>query len=234
MEFEKIWSKKQMDEILSSPNYMTPIYDDLAASREGKRLLDIGCGNGYFTSYLKKYDFLLHGVDGSEYGVEESLKNGFDKCLLVKNFDSDEIKVEVHYDFIICKDVLEHVLFPEQLMAKAREQLTKTGLFFVLIPNHFTLYHRFLFLFSGDIDVPKYFPDSPKWSYPHIRFMKHQDLVKLCEHSGFKIEKDYSFQFSFVLPRGNGLFKKLGISDFLAKKFPNLFSTAFAVSLSKL
>lgn len=233
MKFEKIWSNEQMDDILTAPNYMIPIYDDIHTRNHFAKVLDLGCGNGYFTSYLKKYNPIIHGVDGSQYGVNESQKNGFNECFLIGNFDYDQLPVATKYDFIICKDVLEHVLFPAELLIKAREVLEDKGTFFVLVPNHFSLYYRIKFLFTGDVDVPKYFPNEPKWSYPHIRFMRHQDMLALFTATGFVVEKDYTSHFEFFVPRGNGIFKKLGILSFLSRSFPNLFSTAFAFNIKK-
>lgn len=220
-----------MDDILTSPNYMIPIYDDIFMGKNIKSVLDLGCGNGYFTSYLKKYQTILHGVDGSQYGVSESQKNGFDKCFLIGNFDYDPLPITNTYDLIICKDVLEHVLFPSELLMKAKVVLGENGTFFILVPNHFTLYNRLKFLFSGDIDVPKYFPNEPKWSYPHIRFLRYQDMIELFTLTGFEVEKDYSGYFAYCTPRGSGVLKKLKILPLLSKYFPNLFSSAFAFSV---
>lgn len=233
MSSEKIWSKEHMDDIRRAPNFMIPIFEEVMNVSSIRKILDLGCGNGYFSSYLKKYPIQLHGVDGSSYGVEESLKNGFDQCVVVKNFDTDPLPSEHRYDLVICKDVLEHVLHPDELIEKARQLLTENGQILILVPNHFPLFHRLKFVFSGDIDVPSFFPETPKWAYPHIRFLKSEDFSALFVKSGLRIKKDYSSRFGFFMPRGNGLLSRLGALEFLASKYPNLFSTAYCFLLEK-
>lgn len=222
------WKNSEMDDISNPDNYMQPIFDDIIAHNDIKKMLDLGCGNGLFTSYFTKTKAEIHGIDGSPYGISQALERGFHKGFHVENFDTSELTAEENYDFVICKDVLEHVIYPLELLIKANKKMSPDGQILVLIPNHFTLYHRSKFLFTNNIDTQNYFPKSNLWDFPHIRFMKDEDLRKMLELAGFEVVKDYSERFMF-LPRGNRILRSLAPFRWLMKKFPNSFTTSYCL-----
>ena len=61
---------------------MVPIFEQMAKTFKFKRVLDIGCGNGFFTQWFKSHgSYELVGIDGSEYGLAEASSRGFDEVV---------------------------------------------------------------------------------------------------------------------------------------------------------
>lgn len=227
------WSDDNMDQINEvSFNYMIPIFEHILGRNKTKSILDLGCGNGFFTKYFKKYeDKRIVGVDGSIYGLKQALLAGFDECWQVKDFNHDAIELNEKFDLIICKDVLEHLLFPDNFLKNAIKHLADDGRMLVQVPNHFPLFYRLKFLFTSNIDTQLYFTDAKEWNYPHIRFFSDNGMRDLFTSLNLEVEMSYSKNFSFTFPVLSFLLRKLKLDQFLAKKWPNQFSIAFTYSL---
>ena len=69
---------KYIDEINEeiNDNYFTPVWKEILSSIEIDSLLDVGCGNGIFSSIVKKKTGCkLVGVDGNKYALEKASSN---------------------------------------------------------------------------------------------------------------------------------------------------------------
>lgn len=228
----KFWSNENMDKIVvGTSNYMAPIFDELLIYNNVKTILDLGCGNGFFTKYFKKNNVRIVGVDGSVYGLKQAISSGFDECWHIEDFNSDPIELTEKFDLIVCKDVMEHLLFPDQFLKNATKLLSPNGRLLVQVPNHFTLYHRLKFLITSNIDTQLYFTDAKEWNYPHIRFFTDDGMRDLFNSLNLKVEKSYSKNFSFTFPFVSFFLRKLKLDQYLAQKWPNQFSIAFTYSL---
>lgn len=225
----KYFNNKDMDRIEDDfvrPNYMAPIFNDIIANYPFKRVCDIGCGNGLFTSYLKeKTGCYLLGIDGSAYGLEQARQRGYDSTFLVGDLCTDKILTDDEsFDLVVCKDVLEHLLDPLAVMHEA-VRILKPGQFALIsVPNHFTLYHRLKFLFTNRIDTQSYFPESEEWNFPHIRFYTMEGLVRLMQDANLKIVRDYSPMLSYVMPFLHRLPFGKAVSRLLAAQAPSQFA----------
>lgn len=99
----------------------------------GKKLLDIGCGTGYFLNYMKSREFECEGIE-----IDESARN-----FGVKNFgltvNSPEALFERSsdetFDVITLWHVLEHLYGPDNYMRKIYSLLKKDGLLLIALPN---------------------------------------------------------------------------------------------------
>jgi len=89
------------------------------------RLLDIGCGLGYFLSALP--DFERYGTEVSEYATKEASKYG----AIQKTLDYPER----HFDVITALHVIEHIENPENMISRIRTILKKNGTFIIATPD---------------------------------------------------------------------------------------------------
>lgn len=195
------FSNKHIDAISGEvdDNYFIPIYDEILKTiNKPKEICDVGCGNGLFSIYLKQNykDANLTGIDGSEYALELAKKRGLNNTYKINDFCKDLLPVDSEqYDFIVCKDVLEHLIKPEFLIKEITRITKQGGYALIHVPNHFPIKGRLKLLFNNDIDPLKFFPESKRWDFPHIRFFTRESLIELMSIEGFKVEKELSHNF---------------------------------------
>ena len=100
----------------------------LKFKKKGK-LVDIGCGNGWFLEVARKY-FSVAGVEPNN---------------LLLHFTSEKLKIDVYkeinslkkdeYEVITLIDVIEHVNNPMKYLKKISEKLKKGGIILIYTPN---------------------------------------------------------------------------------------------------
>jgi|ETNmetMinimDraft_8_1059916.scaffolds.fasta_scaffold16371_2 SAM-dependent methyltransferase len=179
-------------------NYFTPILNHVVSQINVKMVCDIGCGNGVFTGDLKqKISCNLLGVDSSKYALEKASQLDFDELIQVDDFNKDRLPIDdKSVDFVICKDVLEHLIDPIFLTNEIYRILKPNGYLLVHVPNHFPIWGRLKFLFTNNIDTFSYFPSSNRHDFPHIRFFTLSGMRNLLKISSFNIVENLSFFFS--------------------------------------
>ena len=100
--------------------------------RRSGRLLDLGCGNGYFLTCARDSGFQVEGQDISPFFVDYCRQNINLKVhsgeLATLNLESSS------YDVITMFDVIEHVYHPDKLLAECRRLLKPGGI--LVITTH--------------------------------------------------------------------------------------------------
>jgi SAM-dependent methyltransferase len=209
-------------------NFMATIFEDLARRHKIANALDVGCGNGLFGADLKKKTSChMTGVDGSKFALVQAKKAGYDEVRSCGDLCGKPLPFpDASFDFALCKDVLEHMLFPLALLYQIKRVLKPGGLLLSLVPNHFTLPARIRFLFSGDVDTYSFFPDANEWDYPHIRFYSHGGFRALHVAAGFSLKEDLGPHFAVRAPKLWRLPGYAAAIGFLYRQFPSSFATA--------
>ncbi|MHC4556119.1 MAG: class I SAM-dependent methyltransferase [Planctomycetota bacterium] len=140
------------------------------------RILDIGCGNGRFLSYL-----INRGFDG--YGTElpgkaaQRAAQVTDLKLKVGHHAADNFG-ENFFDCICMWHVFEHLTEPKETLQIIQRILKPGGYLMISLPNIESLQSR---LFRGNwlhLDPPK-----------HLLFLTASDLVSEMTEFGFKLIK---------------------------------------------
>jgi 2-polyprenyl-3-methyl-5-hydroxy-6-metoxy-1,4-benzoquinol methylase len=98
------------------------------------RLLDVGCGLGFFIERASRAGWDVLGCDPSEAWAREARKRvGRDR---VVHGDADHPDVRKHrFDLITAWDVIEHVFEPVPFLVQLRELLAPDGAVFLRTPN---------------------------------------------------------------------------------------------------
>jgi 2-polyprenyl-3-methyl-5-hydroxy-6-metoxy-1,4-benzoquinol methylase len=95
--------------------------------KEGKSMLDFGCGVGNFLKTAKQMGFQCHGVEYDPKVIEQAQKNSG-----VSVYSFDELKSSGQkFDIIHLGDVLEHMAEPKAIMNELSTLLAKDGIFFI-------------------------------------------------------------------------------------------------------
>lgn len=210
----------------SESNHFSPIWEQVTQSIKINNLLDLGCGTGVFSCGLKlKVSGKIIGIDASAFALEQAQKNGLDEVYIVEDFCNQKLPLKQEtVDFVLCKDVFEHLLDPLYLLAEIKRVLTAEGHLLIHVPNHFPLKARWKFLFTNNLDTWEFFPNSKAWNFPHIRFYTYESFLELLAQENFKLVENYSGLWPIIPMRR--LWRHLPQS--LIKKFVTKNSTQFA------
>jgi SAM-dependent methyltransferase len=151
---------------------------------ECKRILEVGCGDGGFSSFLKE----RAGVEvwGIEIhpGAAAIAGEKLDKVLcgdFVELLKSD--LPGNTFDCIVFNDVLEHFLYPAEILTGLKRILVKGGYVVSSIPN---------FRYIGNlweiiIDKEFQYKDAGILDVTHMRFYTEKSIVRLHESAGYKV-----------------------------------------------
>ena len=121
---------------------------------KGMRLLDIGCGTGYFPAFMSQKGYDVTGVEadprarafaGKEFGIR-----------VYSPEDFINHKIEGKFDVITLWHVLEHLDDFDLYIERMLEQLTPGGLLVIALPNCSALDARFYKEFWAGYDVPRH------------------------------------------------------------------------------
>jgi SAM-dependent methyltransferase len=212
-------------------NYFTPVLNRVFDPQMHKVIVDVGCGNGFFSAGLKRLNGgqTLIGIDGNPLALEQARSRGFDKTFRIADLDTQSLPMDSSSaDLVICKDVLEHLVNPTQVASEIARILRPSGTFLFHVPNHFPLFARLKFLFKNDVDTFRYFPDTDSWNFPHIRFFKFHDVVRKMNELGLDFSQNLSDSFAYAP------FMRIGGFDrYLARRSPDQFAIGLTLSFKK-
>lgn len=148
------------------------------------RLLDIGCGTGYFGKSVKeKLQCETHGIEYEEDVAAKAKKN------IDMVYTGDCIKIlpslNEHFDCVTMLDALEHIQDHEMALRSIHNMIDKNCTLVISIPN--ILFIRVL----ADLLIHKDFryQDSGILDKTHVRFFTKKSISRLLDDVGFKIER---------------------------------------------
>ena len=159
--------KKSSDYIKDKLNFFLRTVGDMALKRRarkvieglelkrGERVLDVGCGNGYYLSLLNRLglDFDLVGIDIDQSALTDAAKFIGDKKVKLILVDGSKIPFPSNsFDKVVMGEVIEHVLKEEVVLNEVLRVLKKNGK---------------LCLTTCNIDYP-FFWDPINWILQHF------------------------------------------------------------------
>jgi len=165
-------------------------------AEKGKRVLDVGCGNGSMLFRLTHKYVELYGVDIAPSRLEEARKTVAEKYSDLPNkfyfhegnldqameFESD------YFDTIICLTTLEHV-YDVYLLVKELYRMLKPGGYVIAeVPNIAYLKYRIKLAFGFlPVTSSPYNWEEIGWEGGHIHYFTMKRLCELFESQGFEI-----------------------------------------------
>ena len=160
-------------------SYFSPItrkrYEELLEKfepfRKTNRILDIGCGLGFFLEVAKEKSWEVYGLELSDKGYNECVKKGIP--VAKTTIENTELDPE-SFDVIVSIEVIEHVISPLKLITQSNRFLRKGGATYVTTPN-FNSYLRMQMKEQYDVI-----------NYPtHLCYFTSKTLRKAFESNGF-------------------------------------------------
>lgn len=105
----------------------------LAAKGGGRRVLDVGCGNGVFLHRALSLGWQATGLDPDPTAVQAARSQGLDVHLGF--VDSKAVPVEPVFDAIVFRHSIEHVINIQANLRSARHRLKPGGMIWLAWPN---------------------------------------------------------------------------------------------------
>ena len=151
--------------------------------KTGRRLLDIGCGNGFWAHRFAELGYEVVGIDPSETGIEQA-RNAYPAI----RFEVVEIGPDVceqlgavPFDVAVSLEVVEHLYLPRLWAVGCFSALRPGGRLICSTPYHGYVKNLLISLANG---WDRHF--SPNWDGGHIKFWSRATLTKLLLGAGFR------------------------------------------------
>ena len=151
--------------------------------RNGGKLLEIGCGEGWFLSAADRAGYAVRGLDFSEAGLTKFHPQFLDRCQFGDAFESLDRLIESgdRVDVCVMEHVLEHVVDPQALLARLPRLLSPGGVMAITVPNDFSPL-QIAARKAGVID-------RDFWVAPpqHLNYFNAETLPALLTRMGFAV-----------------------------------------------
>jgi len=178
------YSEGEMQFILTQPVVADYVWKQVGNKPVGK-LIDIGCGEGFFARYFYDHGWKIECCDLSSFAIERhnpEILSFFTKNNILKELD-EKITDNKKYDFINLSNVLEHVREPVILLERMKKIMGRNSMLRIKVPNDFSAFQQIL-LDSSRISSEYWF-DPPG----HLNFFTLTSLKEVLTSCGFRIVK---------------------------------------------
>jgi len=116
------------------------ILDLIGKEIKGKRVLDVGCGDGVLSYLLAKKGANVIGIDSSE----EAIRFAKERCRDLSNLNFQVASAyelpfsKDNFDYVISSEVIEHLKYPEKMLAEIKRIWNGRGKIIITTPIRFT------------------------------------------------------------------------------------------------
>jgi SAM-dependent methyltransferase len=181
------------------------------------RILDIGCGRGYFLLACRESEYEVEGFDVSE-DVAEYVRNTLKIPVTTGKPESASFE-DGSFDAVTMWHSLEHTENPRTCLDSAHRWLRPGGLLVVDVPNY------------SSTDALKNGEQWCGWQLPyHFFHFTPGSLEKLLEQCGFEVIRRKSYHSEWVRER----LRRIPVVSLFARLVAKLFSgTSYAVVARK-
>lgn len=170
-----------------APNYYIRLKRVIELAGSGKRILDVGCGDGFLESKLKKNFKEIYGIDLNETDLAiAKILNPEKRINFVKASASKLPFKNDFFDVVVCTEVIEHIKEDSIVIDEIKRVLKRKGKLIITTPDKkfpflYDPINYFLMRLSN-----KHIPIGV-WGFGHIKLYDSEDMIKLLK--GFKVKK---------------------------------------------
>lgn len=158
--------------------------------RAPRRALDVGCGAGLFGSQLRERYAACETVGLEPDTQRATLAAGHFDTIIAGAIDDpamhDQLRKHGPFDLIVCADVLEHLLSPEQTLRRLADLLSPDGYLITSLPN---VRHASTFV---DLYLLGTWPQRDRGIHDrtHLHFYARGDILALGRAAGLELQRE--------------------------------------------
>lgn len=186
------------------------LLDLLEERTAGRRLLDVGCGFGWFLDAATRRGWRATGIDPSPRAAVDGTAQGLD--VRRGEFPRSSPEGET-FDVIAFLDVLEHLPDPRATLAAAARRLNAGGVVAIKLPNQAGPLYRIALALTraagGRLRAPLERLYQLAFPYPHLYYYGVLSLTTLLRRNGFEVVGLYEEE---ILDR-RGIFERLSYTE---------------------
>jgi len=167
-----------------SHSYISPEIIKLIKKLKPKKIIDIGCGNGFLCSQIHKAGYRIAGVEYDISGYKIASSNNSELNFYNLGVQDDPSIItnnEGRFDLVVSTEVIEHLFSPHMLPQFSSKLLNKGGHLIITTPYHGYLKNLALSILNK---WDKH--HTALWHGGHIKFWSKNTLSQLLEENGFK------------------------------------------------
>lgn len=159
------------------------LLDEFERYRKTNRILDVGCGRGWFLLEAQKRNWEIYGTEFANEAVALCTEKGIN--MKAGPLDPSEFN-ETDFDVITSFEVIEHVNNPNKELTAISNLLRIGGLFYCTTPNFNSVLRYYL---KSDYNIIEY-PE-------HLSYYTRSTLIKIAKRNELKPIRIKSTGFSF-------------------------------------
>jgi 2-polyprenyl-3-methyl-5-hydroxy-6-metoxy-1,4-benzoquinol methylase len=147
------------------------------------RVLDLGCGNGYFAHRLAGKGFSVVGMDASASGIEVASKAYTEVPFFCGNASALLQSGQAPFDVVVSVEVIEHCPSSQEFCADLAACLKPGGSAIITTPYHGYIKNVLIALLAKS--------DShynPLWEGGHIKFFSTQTITTALQSAGLTVQ----------------------------------------------
>ena len=170
-------------EVPQAHNYLVSPTIKILREIHSRTVLDLGCGNGSFSAFLHSQRFSVSGCDVSASGIALA-RQAHPAIDFFEHDISNPLPARLSgvFDAVVSLEVVEHLMQPRHLVARAYGALRPGGVLVMSTPYHGYLKNLALALTNG-WDTHWH----PLRDFGHVKFFSRKTLSQLVCEAGFSV-----------------------------------------------
>lgn len=167
-----------------SHDYLLPAVRRILAAHGGRRVFELGCGNGWVAAQLAGDGYDVVGVDPSADGLARA-KRSFPGLALHGGSCYEDLAGRYgRFPIVVSLEVVEHVFLPRSFARAVASLLAPGGIAVISTPYHGYLKNLAIALAGG---WDRHF--TALWDYGHIKFWSEDTLAALLREKGLAVRE---------------------------------------------